>query len=1135
MKPLRPWHLLACFAAAPLAFAQPADDPDEPDDQEVFELSPFSVTGDEDVGYQATSTLAGTRLKTNLRDIGSSISIVNEQFLQDTGATNLEDVLVLTPNTEIGGLSGNFSATQYAGAGNIIPEGHRDNPSGGFTRIRGLAAADLTRNYFLTNVPFDTYNTDRIAVQRGANAALFGLGSPGGIVNATTVRANFSGNEGRVRLETDQYGTLRSSLRYNHEVLDDRLAIFVAGLYDKTKFEQEEAFSDDKRFYLSVTGKLTDSIRAHVSIEKGVRVSARPDFVPPNDGITPWLLAGKPVVDNPYEGAALFRGTGDFFPAEAANSTNSRLLSVDAAGTSSGFVHYYYDVNNPNPTFSGTPFVRADRGTVGNAELMMIRVRPMIRTMKLTGGWFPGGRTVDPGVAPLFSGGFVDQQITDRSIYDYREHLFSGGSSQQGSDFRVWEASLEGSWWDDKIGLELAYADQNFHSWGFNALQGIEARTIYIDMNRSLMQQDSAGNWLPNPNFGEPTMGGVYQGNWLTDDREAMRATAFIELRAQDFMDEDNWITKALGRLRITGVLSENTYNGEENYGGRGGVDPQTTADAIAGGDIFALSNATYRTGMQFALPYDSAVDFLSANSLADVRGANIGGVPHGESRDRPPSPSTFVGWDSVSQGFVSFTTPVYTLRDNNSFLSSFFSGKEEVEVDSKVLVGQYYIWEDTIVLTGTWRNDRQKSGSIGADAWKPYGQGEDDPALGNHEDTLDPEYIAGVKELSLDADEDTTSWGIMVHTPQFIRRHLPAGTEFSVYKSEADNFQPTGGNVNIFNEQVAPVTGSTEEMGFIVSTFDGKLNARFNWFDTGVLNRRYDVGGVSASEGILRGLVEQIDNPANVAQGFTAADAQAVLPPAGVQAVNGFSANWEDGIATLSRNSGDTGTQDFTAEGMEIEISYNPTRNWTMLLTIARQETVTSNTYPVMQRYVEDFVIPNWVESSFAQNYFIDDLGTMTLATQATNAIVIPVQKALLNDGNPAIEQREWRVNFNTSYNFGRNNDLLPDWVGDLTIGGGVRWEDEVGISFGASVNEFGEWALDPDKPFYGPSQTFVDVFARSTWELSADHDFTLQINIKDLFDNDDLVPFYANPDGSKLYRFLEGRLVTLSGTVSF
>jgi outer membrane receptor for monomeric catechols len=135
-------------------FAQAASS-SEINDEKVITLSPFEVSGDSDVGYQATSTLAGTRLRTDLRDIGSSISIVNEEFLRDTGSKNLEDVLIFTPNTEIGGLGGNHSGSTGA---NPIPEGQRDDPSGGLTRVRGLASADLTRDYFITNIPFDTFN-----------------------------------------------------------------------------------------------------------------------------------------------------------------------------------------------------------------------------------------------------------------------------------------------------------------------------------------------------------------------------------------------------------------------------------------------------------------------------------------------------------------------------------------------------------------------------------------------------------------------------------------------------------------------------------------------------------------------------------------------------------------------------------------------------------------------------------------------------------------------------------------------------------------------------------------------------------------------------------------------------------------
>ena len=33
------------------------------DEADVFDLSPFTITSDEDTGYAATNTLAGTRLK----------------------------------------------------------------------------------------------------------------------------------------------------------------------------------------------------------------------------------------------------------------------------------------------------------------------------------------------------------------------------------------------------------------------------------------------------------------------------------------------------------------------------------------------------------------------------------------------------------------------------------------------------------------------------------------------------------------------------------------------------------------------------------------------------------------------------------------------------------------------------------------------------------------------------------------------------------------------------------------------------------------------------------------------------------------------------------------------------------------
>ena len=136
---------------------------------------------------------------------------------------------------------------------------------------------------------------------------------------------------------------------------------------------------------------------------------------------------------------------------------------------------------------------------------------------------------------------------------------------------------------------------------------------------------------------------------------------------------------------------------------------------------------------------------------------------------------------------------------------------------------------------------------------------------------------------------------------------------------------------------------------------------------------------------------------------------------------VSGFQVDWNNPeAATQNRNSSDTGTQDFSAEGMEIEIAYNPSPNWTILATIAQQETVKSNTFPVMQDFMNSFVIPNWVNSNFAQNYFINDDSTQTLAELAQTVIVENVIRGALQDGSPSIEQSEWRWFLNTSYNRG-------------------------------------------------------------------------------------------------------------------
>ena len=1105
------------------------------DEESVFELSPFQVDASADIGYSATSTLAGTRLNTNLRDIAASISVINQEFLEDTASTNIADVLLFTPNTEISGPNGNFSGYQST-AGSPIPEGELDRQQGGTTRVRGLAKADLTRNYFLSDVPFDTFNVDRIAVQRGANSALFGIGSPGGIVNHSTIQANLFGSNGRVKFETDEHGTARGSFRYNHVILEDKLSILVAGLAEDRKYEQEEAFMEDERIYLSLLWKITENIRFRASFEDGDRHSANPDQTPPNDGITPWIDNGKPIVNSPKEGAEIFWTPGVYVPGQLGRW----WMTFASSGTSVGHANYY-NTTQAAPYAGGPTRILGTRnfpdGDAIRGEVGMLQ--PLVReeTIRRT-GFHPNGAPVEPGTAGFYVGGFLGSQILDRSIFDYQKHLYHGGTYQQNANWDIFQASLEGTWWDNKVGFDISLYRQDWQGSSQNQLQGRESRSIYIDPNRFLIattdgQPDSP--WIPNPNFGRPVISSYWQGNQFDSFRESERYQAFIDLHAEDFLDESSIITKILGNLKLTGLYQQRELRARQAYS-RDKVDPQVIVDSLSDGNLGAsngeFNRAHLRTGSIFELPVGNDINFLNINSLSDLSGVNIGAVPLGNQRNRSPKNAPYTGWNHLTGEFVDFTADAFNLSDNNNFPAAFFAGKSLETLDSEVLVAQHFLWDRAIVLMGTWRNDVVKSTSLNA----PNSTG---VYASDSDNTLDPTYVAGPQKenLSTDADEDTTSWAATVHLRELLGERfnfMPDGMNFSLFASEADNFQPTSGNVTILNDPVAPITGSTEERGAILELMDGKFVLRFNDFKTGILNRRFDAGGVSSYEAILRGLVEQTINPNNIANGFTVANAQAVLPPQGVLDLNQFQPDWANATVTTNRNSGDTGTQDFTASGQEIEISYNPTSQWTVLVGVAKHETVLDNTYPVLRKFVEDFVRPILVESPFAQQFEITDSGE-TLAQRAKTSIIDPVAKAITQDGIPTIEQRKLRFTINTSYRFGRKNDMIPDFLGDFTLGGGYRWEDRLGIGFGVSPDQFGGYALDPNKPFWGPKQDFLDLFFRSQYQLSDKYGLTVQLNIKDVFDNNDLVPIFANPDSTKIYRFLPGRLITLSGTLEF
>ena len=168
--------------------AAPADSTTSTED-DVVELSPFTVTTDQDKGYKATNSISGTRLNTAIKDLPMPIEVITEEFIRDTGSTNLRESLryssgiLLQTQNDYGAPSGSFAMTP----------GKINNPeglTGGATRtnmkIRGFQTESVLRDGFRRQNATDAVNIARVEVARGPASLLYGVGNFGGVVNYLT-------------------------------------------------------------------------------------------------------------------------------------------------------------------------------------------------------------------------------------------------------------------------------------------------------------------------------------------------------------------------------------------------------------------------------------------------------------------------------------------------------------------------------------------------------------------------------------------------------------------------------------------------------------------------------------------------------------------------------------------------------------------------------------------------------------------------------------------------------------------------------------------------------------------------------------------------------------------------------------
>ena len=1162
------------LATATLGFAQVSPETNNPDEEEVFELSPFTVEDAQDSGYAATATLAGSRVRSDIKDLGASISITTKDFLTDTGATDGESLLMMIGNVEVGGVLGNFSGS---GDG-VNTNGVRNNPQTG-QRVRGLSSASTTSDYFQTNLPFDSYNTSRVEVNRGPNSILFGLGSPGGIINNSTNRAKMNDRSGQVSFRVDARGGHRATFDFNETLIEDRLSVRINAMTEETNFRQEPAFENDDRifgaFELVLRKDNKDSWLGRTavrgSIESGEIERNPPDTIPPTDGFSSWFY-GLGGVDR-LKQALSVPGT------DLSNISNGAVAyGWVLEGISQGWIdvpdgmtaEQYASAEGrfvPNTTINR--FTREGRGSIDSGAPYFIF--PAINYNNATAGTTPGWNDPDlsniQGImgrwrrngfptqdvqwsSPATAGpGFRAQSLQNRDIFDYHTNLFQGTTNAVNTDFDVAQVYLEQGFFNDKMGLELAWNEQSRHQSRFNAFSSGDSKMIRLEVTENHAPGDS--NWdgqadrLANENLLRPVIRWNDNTTTVQDtEQETVRATLYAVLDTRDF--SDNWITKVLGSHTFTG-LYEDRQNDNYQIQTRGAWWADNSKYPGSGDISNGASDNFRRIVKSQIFLADSVAGLTDPNQLR----LNLDG---GVQVPVPQIGEEYGIWyfdnnGSVDDGQIATWRIIENIQGGNI---------SRTTLESSAISVQSHMFWDNIVAMYAIREDEQTSwrriqetgarGPTGSTALRI-----EDPGINETDGNLNLALLnLEATPFAIDKGE-TETWSVIGKYPEAWLGDLPFGMDLQGHYYEAESFQPASGQVNILNQPLVSPLGTTKEWGATVGLFDGRLSIRYNNFETINANSRTNLGGAlgqivgrignftlgriaEAEEGGTSlfpnaedALLTTTTNPSN-RQRLSGTDADLIgvnsfdeyyqriidiLPPR-IQDIYGFRIirNPDGSIDTFSNplEGSLQSTRDFVATGHEIDIAGKLTKNISVSFNVAQQETVTSNTGPIAIPLALEIM-----ERIKAQGFydirdspFQVEQGAVGASRYEGELRTLRTQKAL--DGTKTPEQREWRWNLTGRYDFNEGR------LNGLSIGGTLRYQSDIAAGYPNLLDEFGNVVPDVANPHKGPDALNGDMFIRYRTKLSEKIGWSIQLNARNIYrkDGNHDTPIFINPDGN-------------------
>ncbi len=1135
-------------------------------DEDIFELSPFTVNTSGDVGYLAMSTLAGTRLNTNLRDVGASVSVVTQELLEDLQSNELLDFLQYTAGAEVGGLDGNFAGSHFSN-GRPDNDANRENPQRN-QRVRGICSATLTRNYFRTDYSADSYNIERITINRGPNALLFGIGNPAGVIESSTKQAHTRNDSNVLRFRFGSENTRRVTVDVNKIILQNRLAVRVAGLNEESYLKQKPAFEYDKRFYATFEALLLknenstilDKLTLRGSIER-VSIEANPvNVIPPIDSYSLFFEPlNASILDLPGINIRAARYDPNVILPNGSNGTWEYKVSVNNLQKSNtipsnmnGLTVTPYFIQIPLVYESSQQLIPGYTGQDVNGIMGRIRYRT-----KRNGR----GQVDYAATANAYTGlaGFSSVTLQNTDVLDYESNLISGDSNRVFRDFRAQNLVLEQLFFAGNVGFEAAYDRQIYDTdrfFLFNSGQnGAEngQSAIKIDTAEFLNNDD------PNPNHGRPFIVQSMPDNQIKkSERESMRLTGFASL------DLDAWGEEYLGGIplgkhTITGLWARDTHDITMYEFGFGWNSEDPTFRSRS--QMYKLGGFRNRP-IIFSYLGPSAYT-ASVVGKDDLRITDVFSNPIPQAGERYTV--TFFDWTNRK------------LTTEEAFIERFLDngGASRQRITSHLVSWQGKFLNDHLVGLISARHDNLKT-------YSDKGNQTDDDGrfLLNEVNFKLIQADRNANESLNEAGEnvDSITWSVVARFPESVLFELPAKLDLSAYYNESENFNPEGLARNIYGVLLPPTSGETIEYGFLVELFQRRVSVRLNWFETKQFNIRNNAGGATgavynfADEFLLNRYFEA-QRSGIAFSSIMGVDASGIstyeelyniamnkLLPAEIVAKksykltgikvldsDGFQQFDADGrpiidysLQTNPPPGSLTDTSMLEASGFEAEVVGNITDSWRVYLNASQQETIMSDAGLATTEVAQEFFtnLEQFSLLGMSQGPALTE--TMNIAGRWAQQVSTPLNATVARNGAVSLEQREWRINMVTSYTL---NDEVPNLLRGLTVGGAVRWQSKIAngnpflmgdrlkehlVDLYPDISSASEIPDDspllqlqiPDleNPFLGDPVMNGDLFVRYRRKLNIlgrNVNWSIQFNIRNILKDKNPAIVSTNPDG--------------------